>query len=144
MNEVPTPRPPPDSLGLGDLHPRIQHSSGSLYRDKHYASAILEAYKSVEILVRELTGLEASGNDLMAQALTGEHPMLSVAVEPGASGRNEQEGFRFLLMGAMQGIRNPKAHEIVDQRDPIRTLEYLAFASLLTHRLEAAEVHRPG
>lgn len=38
-------REPLGSFGLADLHPLVQQSSGLLYRNKHYASAILEAYK---------------------------------------------------------------------------------------------------
>jgi hypothetical protein len=58
------------------------------------------------------------------------------------SARDEQVGFKMMLMGAMNSIRNPKAHGAVDQRDPVRTFEYSAFASLLLHRLDAAEVRR--
>jgi len=39
-------------------------------------------------------------------------------------------------MGAMTGIRNPQGHAVVNQKDPIRTLEYLALASLLVRRAE--------
>ena len=50
--------------------------------------------------------------------------------------RDEQEGFKFLFMGSMQGIRNPKAHDNVVQDDPHKTLEYLGLASLLMKCLE--------
>ena len=43
-------------------------------------------------------------------------------------------------MGAMVGIRNPKAHDNIIQADPYRMLEYLAFASLLMKRVEEGKV----
>lgn len=133
---------PPENLDLADFHPSIRAASAGLLRNRYYAQAIFEAFKLVELRVRELSGLELNGQKLMAAALDGNRPIISVASEVGASGRDEQIGFRLMLMGAMTGIRNPKAHELVDQRDPIRTMEYLAFASLLLHRLDGATVER--
>jgi hypothetical protein len=42
-------REPPASFGLDDLHPLVHKSSRWLYEDKHYAAAILEAYKLIEL-----------------------------------------------------------------------------------------------
>ena len=52
---------------------------------------------------------------------------------------DEQAGFKFIYMGAARGIRNPKAHEMVQQTDPTRTLEYLALASLLARRIDESK-----
>jgi len=135
---------PQQTLDLADLHPTIQGASAGLLRNRYYAEAIFEAFKRVELRVRELSGLELSGQRLMAAALDGDPPIISVASEAGASGRDEQIGFRLMLMGAMTGIRNPKAHEVVDQQDPVTTMEYLAFASLLLSRLDGATIVRPA
>lgn len=59
------------------------------------------------------------------------------------SERDEQQGFQFLFMGATLGIRNPKAHDRVAQKDHFRTLEYLAFASLLCKRVDEAKKNLP-
>ena len=125
-------------LELENLHPEIVAAVGALFTDGHYAPAILEAFKRVELRVRSQSGLARSGQDLMAQAFSGSPPPIDVRVEDGQSGEDEQEGFRFLFMGAVRGIRNPKAHEAVSQLDPQRTLEYLGFASILMHRLDDA------
>lgn len=129
---------PTRRLTLEHLHPEIIEASGGLFADGHYASAILEAFKWVELRVRSQSGLRGSGQDLMARAFTGEPPPIDVRVEDGQSGDDEQEGFRFLFMGAVRGIRNPKAHEAISQIDPQRTLEYLGFASILMRRLDDA------
>jgi uncharacterized protein (TIGR02391 family) len=125
-------------LTLENLHPEIVDASGDLFTDGHFAPAILEAFKRVELRVRSQSGLAASGQDLMARAFAGDSPPIDVRVEGGQSGEDEQEGFRFLFMGAVRGIRNPKAHEAVSQVDPQRALEYLGFASILMRRLDDA------
>jgi uncharacterized protein (TIGR02391 family) len=125
-------------LTLENLHPEIVAAAGELFTDGHYASAILEAFKRVELRVRSQSGLTGSGQDLMTRAFAGDPPPIDVRVEGGQSGQDEQEGFRFLFMGAVRGIRNPKAHEAVSQLDPQRTLEYLGFASILMRRLDDA------
>jgi len=123
------------------LHPLIKEVSGGLYRDGHYAQAILEAFKAVNNRVKAKAGrTDLDGRDLMAKAFRKEAPILKLAPLATQSDMDEQEGFMLLFMGAMVGIRNPKAHEIVSQTDPNRTLEYLAFASLLCHRIDDSTV----
>jgi uncharacterized protein (TIGR02391 family) len=75
----------------------------------------------------------------MTRAFSGSPPPIDLSVETGQSGRDEQEGLRLVFMGALQGIRNPKGHELVKQDDPQRALEYLAMASLLFRRLDDAQ-----
>jgi len=121
---------------LEGLHPDVLAAAARLFEDGHYAQSIFEAFKAVEVRVRTLSKLELVGQDLMAKAFNEGAPLISVAVEPGLSGKNEQQGFKFLFMGAMTGIRNPKGHGFVEQPDPERALEYLGFASLLLRRLD--------
>lgn len=42
--------------------------------------------------------------------------------------KNEYEGYTHIFAGAMQGIRNPKAHDVFSQ-DPIRSLQMIGLAS---------------
>jgi uncharacterized protein (TIGR02391 family) len=125
-------------LTIENLHPEIVEAAGDLFTDGHYASAILEAFKQVELRVRSQSGVAGIGKDLMARAFSGDPAPIDVRVEAGQSGESEQEGFKFLFMGAVMGVRNPKAHEAVAQLDPQRTLEYLGFASILLRRLDDA------
>jgi uncharacterized protein (TIGR02391 family) len=129
-------------LSIEGFHPAVVAASGDLFADGHFASAILEAFKQVELRVRAESSLDATGQDLMTRAFHGEPAPIDVRVEAGVSGRDEQEGFRFLFMGAARGIRNPKAHEAVNQLDPQRALEYLGFASLLLRRIDDAVAAR--
>jgi uncharacterized protein (TIGR02391 family) len=126
-------------LGLENLHASVITAASDLFSDEHYQSAVSEAFKSVEVRVRDLTQLDKSGAQLMGDAFGGKTPRLDVAVETGRSGEDEREGFLALFRGAMLAVRNPKAHELFKPEDPQQALEYLGFASLLHRRLDVAE-----
>jgi uncharacterized protein (TIGR02391 family) len=125
------------------FHPRLIAASKSLFESGHYAQAIFEAFKAVNNFIKQKTGLNLDGKQLMAKAFNEEGPVIKLNELKTQSDRDEQEGFKFLFMGAMEGIRNPKAHDNVVQTDPYRTLEYLGFASLLMKRAEEGKVKRP-
>ena len=126
-------------LGIEGLHPAVIAAASDLFTDGHYSQAIFEAFKALEKRVRTQSGLDLYGRDLMTQAFATSGP-INIAAEQGQSGRDEQEGFRFIFMGVIQGIRNPKGHELVKQSDAQRTLEYLAIASVLFRRLDDVTV----
>ncbi len=117
------------------FHKKVVKASRKLFEDKHYAQAIFEAFKVVENFVRERSGLSSYGKNLMATAFNEENPIIKVP-EAGYFDKDVQEGFKFLFMGATQGIRNPKAHKEIVQNDPFITLEYLGFASFLLKRID--------
>lgn len=119
------------------LHPLVKEVSGGLYRDAHYAQAILEAFKAVNNLVKKKARRsDLDGRDLMARVFRKKEPILRLTPLATQSNMDEQEGFMLLFMGAMAGIRNPKAHDNVSQPDQHRALEYLALASLLCRRVD--------
>jgi uncharacterized protein (TIGR02391 family) len=132
----------PDRLfDIMKFHPLIIEVSRSLFETGHYASAILEAFKAVNNFIKEKTSMTSiDGRDLMAKAFKKEAPMIKLNALRTQSDIDEQEGFMFLFMGAIVGIRNPKAHDNVIQTDPYRTLEYLSLASLLLKRAEEGTI----
>jgi uncharacterized protein (TIGR02391 family) len=125
---------PSTRFELEGLHPRVQEVSGPLYRDGHYRQAILDAYIALADDVRKASGLgDLDNTPLMQQAFSPKKPILQVSEDEG-----EQQGFMWLYSGAVMGIRNPKAHRLVEQKDPQRALEWLAFASVLFRVLDDA------
>jgi uncharacterized protein (TIGR02391 family) len=124
---------------LTRLHPRIQEASAQLYLDGHQGSAILEAFKAVNNHVKELAGPAAQGKDgkgLMAHVFNANAPVLRLNAGASTSDRDDQEGYALIFMGAMLGVHNPKAYDLMTPIDPDRAFEYLAFASLLMRRLD--------
>lgn len=123
------------------FHPRIKEASERLFKDNHYAQAILEAFKVVNNFVKEKSGKqEWDGKNLMTKVFRKENPIIRFNKLETISDKDEQEGFMFLFMGAMVGIRNPKAHDNIIQTDPYKTLEYLSFASLLAKKVDEGKL----
>ena len=124
-----------------NFHPIISKSSQSLYESGHYNLAIFEAFKAVNNFVKNKSERsDLDGKNLMSTCFSTKSPILKLNNMNTESEINEQEGFMFLFMGAMQGIRNPLAHdEVYIQADLAKTLEYLTFASLLIRKVEEAK-----
>jgi len=130
-------------LTFENLHSAVQVASGTLFGDGHFESSVSEAFKSVEVRVRDLTASSKSGAALMGEAFKADGSALDVSSHEGRSGEDEREGFMHVFRGAMIGIRNPGAHELFKPGDPEQALEYLGFASLLHRRIDEAEAKRP-
>lgn len=123
------------------IHLEIIAVSEKLFNDGHYAQAIEEAFKKIVLLVKEKAnrlGLDGSG--LMTTAFSKDNPILKFNEGKNQIEKDEQMGWMFIYQGAVLGIRNVKAHGNIVQKDPIKTLEYLSFASLLCRRLEDTKI----
>ena len=134
--------PPKTVIDLAGLHPDVAAAAGPLYRDGHYAPAVFQAFKAVEVRLRELSGLDLSGRDLAAQALGGDPWRVAVNRHGGRTGADEQEGLKLLFMGAFQGLRNPGGHEL-DALDGQEAMEQLAVASVLMRWLDTGRRSDP-
>jgi uncharacterized protein (TIGR02391 family) len=109
----------------------IAAAANDLYKDRHYANAVEDAIKALESYVKDKSGVsDKTGTSLMQHVFSPENPILKFNLLQSQSEKDEQRGFMFLFTGAVTGIRNPRAHEIIKD-DPERALEYVAFVSLL-------------
>jgi uncharacterized protein (TIGR02391 family) len=131
------------------LHPTIRKSSERLFKNGHYAEAIFEAYKALIILVKEKSGKRTLSDralmgvvfdvDYVRESLTvTKCPILKLNELDSIEKLDEQKGFFYLFLGSLIGIRNPKAHASIVQKNPLRALEYLCLASLLAKRVDEA------
>lgn len=121
------------------LHPRLLAASEKLFHDGHYSEAVFGAFKSLEEYVKEKSGIkDKSGKRLMGHVFDENNPILKIKCSRPDTAKEEQEGFKFIFMGLMLGIRNPKAHYTITQRDRARTAQYLALASLLFKTVDDA------
>lgn len=117
------------------LHPKVIKASRALFENEHYAQAIFEAFKAVENFVQDKSDLSLYGTNLMEKVFNEENPIIKVP-EAGHYYKAVQRGFKNLFIGASQGIRNPKAHKEIIQKDPYITLQYLGFFSFLLKRID--------
>lgn len=124
-------------ISFDNLHSKIQEQCGGLYQDGHYAESILKAYKVVFCEIKDIAKIDSlDGKQLAEKAFSLNNPLIRLNDLQTQSDRDEQQGFMMLFSGAATGIRNPKAHDLVDQVNELRTLQYLSFATLLMNRLD--------
>ena len=123
---------------MNEWHPTVQRIAGELYKNGHYRQAILDTYISVVDSVKVKSGMHDLDNTpLMQNVFSPKSPTLKIS-----ESSDEQLGFMWLFSGAVMGIRNPKAHRLIEQNDPQRTLEWLSFASVLLRVLDDSTLEK--
>lgn len=137
-SQLGAPRPPSGRREelVSRLHPAIRDVSLEYLERLNVAA--FEAFKMVNGRVKEMTGLNADGSDLMGKAFVDKHAPLQLGDLSTDSGYNIQSGYRFLFMGALRALRNPGAHEPFESLTDEEALERLGLASLLMRRLDDA------
>jgi len=144
--EIPEPSsvcPPPRDLVAVldrlDLHSALHEDITEMFRDGHLNEAVRKALERFEKMVQDTFGDHKTfGRDLMAKAFGGNPPLLALNEGKTTSDRSEQEGFKFLAMGAMAALRNPLSHGDAPQMSSTDALERLAFISMLFKRVAKA------
>ena len=128
-----------EAFGVLDIHPEIKRAVSELFRDGYYANAVEDACKVLDGLVKIRSGnSDLSGTKLMQHVFSPDKPALKFNNLASDTDKSEQQGMMFLYSGAMLALRNPRAHEIVED-DPEKALEYIAFLSLLAKSLDKAK-----
>lgn len=126
-----------DYFALLNIHPKVLKASKKLFLNGHYPMAIFEAFKQVEIAVKEKSGIrDKFGAALMQEVFSANTPILKINDGVKDSSNDEQKGFMMLFTGAQIGIRDPKGHYNIEQKDPKMTMQYIAFASLLCQMVD--------
>jgi uncharacterized protein (TIGR02391 family) len=120
------------------LHPDIAAATTDLFRNAHYANAVEDACKVLELRVKMRSGREdLRGTDLMMKALNPDNPALRFNDLSTDSDRDEQRGMMYLCAGVMAAFRNPRAHGLIPD-DPVTALEVISFVSFLAKRIDSA------
>ena len=120
------------------MHPEIICVAKQRFENGFYADAVEAAFKEINLHVKTKCKdrhQNKDGKGLMTMAFSGTNPVLKFKESSVFSNFDIQEGYMHLFAGAMQGIRNPKAHEndVIDKADALRKL---AFASMLMYKLD--------
>jgi uncharacterized protein (TIGR02391 family) len=121
-----------------DLHPEIARAVTKLFEGGHFANAIEDGCKVLDLLVKMRSGcLNLGGTELMQTVFSPKKPLLKFSDLQTESEKSEQQGLMFLYAGAMLAFRNPRAHCLIED-DAEKALDYLAFLSLLARTLDRA------
>jgi uncharacterized protein (TIGR02391 family) len=122
-----------------NIHPSLQTKVRKLFDDGYFSEATFHAFKFLDKKINKISGIPKSGLKLMMDAFDGATPKVMLNTLATTSEQDEQQGYRFIFAGGMQGIRNPRGHE--DEAftdDPDICLDHLSFVSMLLRRLEQA------
>ena len=109
-----------------------------LFADGHYSNAVEDACKVLDGLVKvKSLRFDLSGTELMQTAFSPKAPVLKFNDQTNDSEKSEQQGMMFLYAGAMLALRNPRAHQVM-QDNPEQALEYIGLLSMLANALDRA------
>jgi uncharacterized protein (TIGR02391 family) len=119
------------------IHQKVIDAARPRFEAGHYSDAVEWALKAVAQEVRRRTGLTEDGSDLMHKAFSPKRPILIFQDQIPSTQGSMQQGYMEIFSGAMTGIRNPKAHGMV-QLDQRRCIHFLFLASLLAEKIDEA------
>ncbi len=125
----------PTTIGV-TYHRQVEAASRELLNDRHFTEAVRSALQRFESAVQKRSGLtKETGTALMGKAFGDKSPSLKVrkAETPGSQ---EQEGYRFIAMGAMLALRNKYSHGQRVRLSEQQAHEQLGIVSYLFRMLE--------
>lgn len=133
-----------DSIWV-NIHPIIIQSSQKLFNDTHYAESVEAAFLEINVRVKELikseTGEDIDGVVAMQKAFSVNNPILKLHTDIiSKTGKDIQQGYMELFVGAFRCIRNPKAHEKISITK-VDAIQKLHLASLLMHKIDDAKIN---
>ena len=94
-----------------NIHPGLPAKVRILFDDGHFPEATSLAFKFLDKRINKISGIPKSGLKLMMDAFDGASPKVKLNGLATTSEIDEQQGYRFIFAGGMQGIRNPHTHE---------------------------------
>lgn len=134
-------RDEPHPFETRNIHPDLPKKVRELFDDGHCDHAVFEAFKFIEKEVKRLSGIRGkTGYALMMDAFNETNAKVKLNGLTTDSELDEQRGYKSIFAGASAGIRNPRGHEVDMADTPDEALDYLALASLLLRRLDAADL----
>jgi uncharacterized protein (TIGR02391 family) len=118
------------------IHPELPPKVRELFDDGYYPEATFEAFKFLDKKVEKHSGLTESGYKLMMTAFSETSPKIPLTPLITTSEKDEQQGYKFIFVGGVLAIRNPRGHEHSVVDNPDLCLDHLSFVSMLLRRLE--------
>lgn len=106
-----------------------------LFRDGHYNEAVRKASERFEKYVQDKSGLSEIGKTLMSKTFNINNPVIKLNSLSSQNEKGIQEGYQFMTMGLMLGIRNIFSHGDESQRSPEECFEMLLFINWLFRQI---------
>src|SRR5260221_10133234 len=104
-----------NSMDLKNLiRPQLWNEISNSYIAENYEAAILDSMRFLSKVIREKSGLDGDGTQLVGQAFGGDEPKLRLNKLQTQSEKDEQKGFLQIVTGLYSAIRNPRTHEDIE------------------------------
>lgn len=137
-----------EALSARRVHQDVLSFCRAELLQENYFHAIFEAMKSIAAKIRNMSGLQSDGAELVQQAFGQSHsgPLLAINPLVNDTEKGEQRGFANLLIGLFGTIRNPLAHTPKIEWDMSEqdALDILTTASLIHRKLDKAYRYNAG
>lgn len=121
------------------IHPVIVKKCFSLLKSGEFDSAVMQAFKAIEIMTREKIGAtpDVFGERLLKKAFNPDDGILTDRKLP----KSEQNALLNYITGAFSFYRNSSSHRDVEL-DFVTTFDRIAVASDLLKIIEDAEINK--
>ena len=124
-------------LNLRDSHPEVYRYCKSELMQENEFHAVLEACKGLLQRIRDLSGIEADGANLIDIVFSVKKPILAFNARQTETEESEHKGFAHLLKGCSSLIRNPHAHcPKILWKGETDTVDYFNLISMLHRKLD--------
>lgn len=130
--------PPRELVRRLENHPLVADIATApleLFRNGHFNEAVRKASERFEASVQQKAGLQEIGKSLMSKVFSLTNPSISLNSLTTENEKGIQEGYMFMTMGLMRGIRNIFSHGDEEQRSPEECYEMLLFINWLFRNL---------
>lgn len=122
------------------LTPELKDRVNKYYINHQFGEAADLSAKIYCEEIRNKTGIDADGTELIGKVFGGTAPKICVADITSTTGKNIQQGQDFMSRGLIMGFRNPMAHAPIDRIVPevfteIDCLNILSLSSFLIAKI---------
>ena len=87
------------------------------YNSEDYKNAILDSIQFVGDIIRDKSGLDNDGNQLVGSAFGGSNPKIKLNKLKTESEKNVQKGIESILRGIYSAYRNPRSHSNINDTE---------------------------
>lgn len=122
------------------IHPEVMRYCKPEALQNNYFHAVFESIKGLNTRIKEMSGLDIDGANLINTVFSEKNPYLAINSLRTLSEKDEHNGFRFLILGVQTMFRNPISHEAkinweISGQDG---LDILTTVSLIHRKLDQA------
>ena len=119
------------------IHPEVVKYCKAELMQQNYFHAVFEASKGLAQRIRDMSGVQSDGANLVDTVFSMSRPILAFNSLRSETEKSEHKGYAALLKGCFAAVRNPLAHEPkIMWTGEDDAADYFALISLLHRKLD--------